>query len=590
MESMSKISSRPSPYLVVAGLAALILFVYWQVGGYSFTGFDDDVYVYENSHVQRGMTKDSLKWAFTTFHASNWHPLTWVSYMVDTELFGFSAGWHHRMNGVYHILNTELLFLVLWGMTGGLWPSAFVAALFGVHPLHVESVAWIAERKDVLSTLFWFLTMAAYLRYVRRPNFRRYVPVAAFFALGLMSKPMLVTLPLVLLLLDWWPLGRMTSKDSQGFSSGSYALFKFFRLAWEKAPLLGLSAVSCVITLLAQTKGDAVRSLDYVPFGIRLFNSFVSYVFYLWKAVWPSSLAVFYPHPASIQAEIPFLKIGGAVGLLAGLSLLVLWQGKRRPYLPVGWLWYLGTLVPVIGLVQVGDQAVADRYTYVPLVGVFIALAWSIHSAFLKRRFVRLALGLLGGGAVVALAMVAWNQTAYWRDSVTLYSRALRVTENNWLAWNNLGFTYEKMGQREQAIACYHEALRIKPNQPIAWNNLGGLYMKMGRLQEALEDLQIAIKLNPYLAKAHSSLGFIYAKMGLLEESIEHLETAVQIDPMYGEAHHNLGVVYKMKGWIDKAIEEFQIASALIPNYPQISGAYHDKSTPVNQSHGVGSP
>ncbi|HYA13972.1 MAG TPA: tetratricopeptide repeat protein [Syntrophales bacterium] len=527
---------------------------------------DDDIYVYENSHVKRGLTEDTVKWAFTTFQASNWHPLTWLSYMVDTELFGSSAAWHHRMNMLYHLLNTELLFLVLWGMTRGLWQSAFVAALFGVHPLHVESVAWIAERKDVLSTLFWILTMGAYLRYIRRPGLKRYLSVLVIFTMGLMCKPMLITLPFVLLLLDWWPLGRVTPANASDTPSWQFSLSAFSQLVWEKLPLLVLSAISSFITFLAQTKGGAVRSLDYIPFGVRISNALVSYLAYLWKMVWPSSLSMFYPHPASTHADIPGWEITGAVLLLGGLSFLAWWQGQRRPYLIVGWLWYLGTLVPVIGLVQVGNQAMADRYTYVPLIGLFIAMAWGIPNVFSTGRFRRLVLGLLGGGVVV-LSVIAWSQTGYWRDGVTLFSRALTVTQDNWLAWNNLGVTYDKLGQPQQAITYYREALRIKPDLNKAWYNLGVAYEKLGQPGQAISYYREALRTKPDDVDAWNNLGVVYDKLGQPQQAIVYYREALRIKPDHADAWNNLGVVYDKLGQRQQAIVYYREALKFKPDY-----------------------
>ena len=553
--------------LGVVCLAVLVLSVYWQVGGFSLVGFDDDLYVYENPHIQRGLTKEGVKWAFTTFQASNWHSLTWLSYMFDTEMFGPSAAWHHRMNVLYHLLNTELLFLVLWRMTGGLWQSAFVAALFGVHPLHVESVAWVAERKDVLSTLFWILTMGVYLRYVRRMTVWRYLPIIVFFVLGLMCKPMLVTLPFVLLLLDWWPLRRMTPMDFLDSPSWPCSLSALPRLTWEKGPLLGLSAISCVITFFAQTKGDAIRSLDYIPFGLRISNAFISYVAYLGKMVWPSSLAVFYPHPASIHASIPAWEIVGAILLLVGFSFLALWQGRQRLYLPMGWLWYLGTLIPVIGLVQVGNQAMADRYTYVPLIGLFIAMAWGIPDLIPRGRFRRLVPGMLGGAIVVALSVVAWNQTGYWRDSTTLFTRALAVTEDNWLAWNNLGVTYGKLGQPQQAIVYYREALRIKPDFTKAWNNLGTAYYELGHPEQAILHYGEALRIRPDYVDAWNNLGATYDRLGQPEQAIVHYREALRIKPDYADAWYNLAVTYDKLGQPQQAIVYYREALRISPDF-----------------------
>jgi tetratricopeptide (TPR) repeat protein len=485
--------------------------------------------------------------------------------MLDVELFGPSAGWHHRMNVLYHLLNMELLFLVLFRMTGGLWQSAFVAALFGVHPLHVESVAWVAERKDVLSTLFWMLTMGAYLRYARDPGIGRYLLVAVLFALGLMCKPMLVTLPFVLLLLDGWPLGRLAPADSSVPPSLRRYVPVFFRRVWEKVPLLGLSAISCGITYLAQAKGGAVSQLEHVPFGLRISNALVSYVIYLGKTVWPSSLAVFYPHPATIHANIPAWEIAGAILLLCGLSIIALRDGHRRPYLAVGWLWYLGALIPVIGLVQVGSQAMADRYTYVPLIGIFIAIAWCIPAVLSGWRFRRLALGLLGG-LLVALSAAAWSQVGYWRDSVRLLSRAVAITDRNWLAMNNLGVSYEKLGQYQQAIGYYREALRIKPDDAKAWYNLGVSYEKLGQYQQAIGYYREALRIKPDDAKAWYNLGVSYEKLGQYQQAIGYYREALRIKPDYAKAWNNLGVSYEKLGQYQQAIGNYREALRIKPD------------------------
>ena len=567
--SISRNPLRLPQYLVAVALAILILSVYWRVGGYSFVAFDDDVYVYENPHVQKGLTLEGVSWSFTTFYASNWHPMTWISHMADVELFGTNAGWHHRMNVLFHLVNTLLLYLVLWQMTGGLWQSAFVAAIFGVHPLHVESVAWVAERKDVLSTLFLILTTGAYLRYVRRPDLGRYLPVAIFFALGLMCKPMLITLPFVLLLLDWWPLRRVTPIGSPDPASHPFPLSKLSRLVWEKVPLFGLSAASCIVTFLAQTKGEVVQPLDYIPFGMRIFNAVVSCVTYLEKMVWPSSLAIFYPHAASTHAAIPMWEIAGAILLIGGLSFLAFWEGQRRPYITVGWLWYLGTLVPVIGLVQVGYQAMADRYTYVPLVGVFIAIAWGIPNLFSKIRFRNLALGVLGGAIVAVLSVAAWSQVSYWRNDVTLFSRALTVTQDNWLAWNNLGAAYDRLGQPEQAIVRYREALRIRPGYVDAWNNLGAAYHKLGQPQKAIIYYEEALRIKPDYTKAWNNLGAAYYQLGQPEQAIMYYRRALETNPDYADAWYNLGLAYAKNGQLHQAIDCFREALRIKPDFKE---------------------
>ncbi len=560
---------RKSNYLIVAILTILILSIYWQVGKYSFIAFDDDVYVYENPHVRRGLTLEGIGWSFTTFHGSNWHPLTWISHMADVELFGMNAGWHHWVSVLFHLLNTVLLYFVMWQMTGGIWRSAFVAALFGVHPLHVESVAWIAERKDLLSTLFWILTMGVYLRYARRPSLGRYLPVAILFALGLMCKPMVVTLPFVLLLMDWWPLRRMTSQDSQNSGSPPYSLSTVFGLVLEKIPLLGLSAISCFVTFVAQSWEGAVQPLDYIPLGIRISNALVSYVSYLWKMVWPSSLTVFYPHPSVAQFGLPAREIVGAALLIGAFSLLAVWQRHRRPFLTMGWLWYLGTLIPVIGIVQVGNQGMADRYTYMTLVGIFIAVAWAVPSLVLSGRFRQLLVGILGGMVIMGLSALAWQQTAYWRDNVTLFSRSLAVTKNNWLAWNNLGFAYDKLNHTQRAITCYREAIRIKPDYADPWNNIGAIYIKSGQTEQAMVYFREALKANPYHTKALNNLAAAYYELGQPEQAITYYWKALQTKPDYAEGWYNLGLAYIQYGQLDQAVSCFREALRIKPDFKE---------------------
>ena len=510
--------------------------------------------------------------------------------MTDVQLFGMDAGWHHRVNVLFHLANTALLFLVLWRMTGGLWQSAFVAALFAVHPLHVESVAWVTERKDILSTLFWLLTMGAYLGYVRRPSVRRYLPVLVFLALGLMCKPMLVTLPFVLLLLDGWPLGRLSPQV-------------LGRRVLEKAPLLGLSALFCIITYIAQSQGGTVASLGKISVGPRLANALMSYAIYLEKAVWPSSLAVFYPHPATIGAVIPAWKIGGAVLLLAGISFLALREWQRRPYLAVGWLWYLGTLVPVIGLVQVGAAAHSDRYTYVPLIGVFLAVAWGVPDLLPMRRWRQRVLGVAAGAVLAALAAAAWYQVGYWRDNVTLYSRALAVTEGNWLALSNLGADYGnrgetlearryflealrirpdyaeawyglglasgKLGQKQEAIGYYREALRFNADYTLAWYALGHTQVGLGLIQEAAESFAEAVRIKPDFAPAWYNMGLAHARLGRIQEAAGNFAEAVRIDPDYGNAWYNLGVADAKLGRIQEAIVCFRETVRVKPEFAE---------------------
>ncbi len=498
-------------------LALAVAVVFGQTRRYDFVNFDDDVYVYDNPHVAGGLTPQTVAWSFTTFDSSNWHPLTWLSHALDCQLYGTQhPGWHHLTNVVLHAAVAILLFLVLWQMTGSLWPSAFVAAVFAVHPLRVESVAWIAERKDLLSGLFFMLTLAAYLHYVRHPfSWGRYLLVIVTFTLGLMAKPMLVTLPFVLLLLDYWPLGRLSVKPlalSWGGSctatpgatvqlSPQRSHVTWRRLIAEKLPLLLLAAASCVVTSLAQRPSIAV--CERLPIFCRIANALVSYVGYLGQFFYPVGLAAFYPHP---EDGLSTWKIVGALLVLGGISVTA-WIGRRRfPYLLVGWLWYLGMLVPVIGLVQVGDQASADRYTYLPGIGLCLALAWGVAQLTVSwphRRWLCAAASAL---ALLMLATIAWRQTSYWRDSETLWGRALACTVRNATAEFNLGVTLAQRGDAAGAIRCFQRTLAIQPRSADAENDLGVMLARSGRLDDAMRHFQAALKIRPDLADAHNNL------------------------------------------------------------------------------------
>jgi tetratricopeptide (TPR) repeat protein len=429
---------------------------YLGAGGYSFINLDDLKYVIGNSRVRAGLTLEGVQWAFTTFLASNWHPLTWISHMADVSLFGMDAGWHHRVNVFFHASAAALFFLAFWRMTGKMWESALVAALFGVHPLHVESVAWIAERKDVLCAFFWAAGLAAYARYADCPGIRRYGVVLLLFVLGLLSKSMMVPFPFVLLLMDRWPLDR-------------YARVPAAQLLLEKAPLVILSVAACVATLLAQS---GTMPAQY-PLYERVANALVSCVAYLGKTAWPAGLSVFYPHPADVAGGTPAWKMAAAAILLSGITGIVIAQRKRRPFLAVGWFWFAGTLVPVIGLVQVGKQAMADRYAYIPLIGIFIMVAWLSGEIVRARPQYRRAAAVAAGIALLALGGAAHVQAGYWKDSLTLYAHGLSVTSNNALLQNNLGAELDHLGRTREAIPHFREALRIQPDYGDAHNNLG---------------------------------------------------------------------------------------------------------------------
>lgn len=549
-----KIPNNKKPYLAGLFLSILVLAVYGQTANHAFLNFDDQQYVYENLQVARGLTWEGIRWSFTNFYAGNWHPLTWVSHMTDVELFGLNPGYHHLVNVLFHLVNSLLLFFLLDRMTGALWQSAFVASIFAVHPLHVESIAWVSERKDVLGTLFWLLTMWAYFEYVRNPRLRRYLTVVLFLVLGLLSKPMLVTLPFVLLLLDWWPLARYREADSPS----SFSLSEFSRMVREKIPLLGLSVISCIVTYLAQARGGSVSPLEQIPIGLRVANAFVAYVVYLAKTVWPARLAVFYPHPVLVQAGIPVWQIVGSVLLLGAVSFLALREVNRRSFLSVGWFWYLGTLVPVIGLIQVGEQGYADRYTYIPSIGIFVAIAWGANESVRGWRFRKLALGTLGGAVVLALSLASWIQTGYWQDNLTLHDHTLRVTEKNWKAWNGRGNAYIDLGRHQQAVADFQEALRIKPDYAEAWNNLGTVTGLLGQDQQAMVYFQTALRIRPDFVDALFNLGTAYGRLGSHRQAVLCFREALRFRKDYVPAWVNLSIAYLSSGEREQAIEIYR--------------------------------
>jgi hypothetical protein len=533
--------------LIVALLVAMILAVFWQVRDYPLIPYDDDRYITENPPVLAGLTLKGVVWAFTTSHMGNWHPLTWLSHMADIHIFGLSIGWHHLVNVFFHGANAVLLFLVLWRMTKGMWQSAFVAALFAVHPLHVESVAWVAERKDVLSTFFWMLTLWSYAGYVERKSGARYLLVMVFFLLGLLSKPMVVTLPFALLLLDYWPLGR-TRLAPGGTGDGGERKVSFSRLAREKIPLFLLSLGSCAVTYAVQKAGGAVSSESGIPFGFRVANAAVSYAGYLGKTVWPGSLAVFYPHPWGAHVDIPAMKIAGSVILIGSLTVISLRWALRFPYLVTGWFWYLGTLVPVIGLVQVGTQAMADRYTYIPLTGLFIMVAWGVPHALGEWRFRRISLGAAGVGAILVLLVSSWHQTSYWRGGVPLFERALEVTSSNWVAHFCLGTALASEGKIDGGVVHYREALRIKPDYYEASYNLANARKKQGRIEEAVAQYYETLRINSNMFGAHNNLGIILAERGMLEQAIVHFREALRIRPGDAVASGNLNTALRSRG------------------------------------------
>lgn len=556
---------------ICLGLVALVLLGYAQVAYHDFVGFDDSAYIGQNPYVSRGLTWEGVRWSVSTFHMGNWHPLTWLSHMLDCELFGLDPGPHHLVSVLLHAASAVVLFLALRRMTssmGSVWPSAVVATLFALHPLRVESVAWAAERKDVLSGLFWMLTLWAYAGYAARPGIGRYAMVVAALALGLLAKPMLVTLPFVLLLLDVWPLGRWRVGSGAGASEGVPPT----RLLLEKLPLILLAAGSAAVTLVAQRSVAAVGSLEVLSLGTRLQNAAVSYVAYLWKTIWPAGLAYYYPHPALSGGSGDSSWTPAAVGaviLLAAITIAAAATLRRRPCLAVGWLWYVGTLVPVIGLVQVGMQARADRYTYLPTLGLYLAVVWALvemaHRSTTFRRVVS-----AGGMVVVGACLVAtWVQVGHWRDSRSLAEHALSVTQGNFQAYNLLGTALQHEGESAEAEAAFRRALDIKPDCSECQINLATVLGGEGHLEEAALLFRLALQVNPEQsgARAHNGLGAVLEKQGDLAGATSHLQEALRLNPDYAEAHNNLGAVYEKRGDLEAARSEFEHAVRLAPRY-----------------------
>ena len=540
-------------------LAVAVFMVFGQTLHHEFVNLDDEDYVYENTEVIRGLTLPGITWALTHSYASNWHPLTWISHMLDCQLYGLNPGGHHLTSVVLHATAAILLFLVLWRMTSALWPSAFVAAVFAIHPLRVESVAWVSERKDVLSGLFFMLTLAAYVRYARHVfSLGRYLTVVLCFTLGLLSKPMLVTLPFVLLLLDYWPLRRIPPTACPSL------LDELRPLVVEKIPLFALSAASCAVTIPAQR--GAVTTISQVPVALRVGNAVVSYVVYLGQMVWPVRLAPFYPLFAN---DLPMWKVGLALLLLVGISAGVILQRRKRPYLLVGWLWYVGMLAPVIGLLQVGNQARADRYTYLPQIGVYLLVAWGARDIFSSRRHGRLVLGALSLAVIATLMVCATIQTSYWRNSEALWVHALSCTSRNYAAYNNLGIVLSGQGRPAQAIDDYQKALEIMSDFVEARFNLANALAAQGRSAEAIEQYQRAFELAPDNAEAHSRLGTVFLGQGRRAEAIDQYQKALETKPDFVEVRYNLANALAAQGRFGEAIEQYEQALRINPRYEQ---------------------
>lgn len=553
-EALSRTYTSASAWAICVFLIAATAVVYVQVAAFPFVNLDDAPYVYENHFVKDPITLKSLNWAFTTYHAANWHPLTWVSHMVDCRVYGTQhPGGHHVTNLLLHIANALLLFVLLQRLMGHVWRSAFVAALFALHPLHVESVAWVSERKDVLSTLFWMLTMLAYVAYVRRPGIGRYALVCVMYALGLMAKPMLVSLPLLLLLLDWWPLQRLSQKG-QGL----------LRLVIEKAPLFGLAAGSCVITCIAQLHSDAAQTLDAIPMSVRVANTFVSYAVYIVKMLWPRNLSIFYPHPNNL---LPVWQVAASGVAFAAVTAIATALRRRAPYVLVGWLWYVVALIPVIGLVQVGGQGFADRYTYIPLIGVFTIAAWGVPE-MLSRMPAKAGNAAIGGVSaviVVVLAASTWIQLGTWKDSETLARNALKVSDGHNLVRVFVAGTLDEKGKSEEALDVLLQADPGEPGIARVHNSIGRIMVAKNKLDEAELHFRKAIRIQPGMQNAHTNLGALLQQRGESRQAMEEFELAADLDPWYAQPHYNMGALLETAGNTEAALAEYERAVVIDP-------------------------
>jgi tetratricopeptide (TPR) repeat protein len=593
--------------LICLLLAVAVLLAYGQTGSHEFIDWDDDHYVTKNHWVQQGLTLKSVNWAFTATHSSNWHPLTWLSHMLDYELHGLDAGGHHLTSVFLHLASSLLLFYLLRRMSGMTWGSAFVAACFALHPLHVESVAWVAERKDVLSAFFGMLALYAYALYTERPGLVRYMLVFLLFGFGLMAKPMLVTLPFVLLLLDYWPLRRLELR-SLGVMGDTLRRRSVFHLILEKVPLLALSAASSVITMYAQERGGAVTALKgepvhgdgaavsfYIGLGERFANAAVSYVSYLGKMIAPYDLSFFYP----FREVIPDWQVYAAVGFLLVTSLAALLLVRRFPYLFVGWFWYLGMLVPVIGVVQVGWQAMADRYTYLPLIGIFIVIAGAFGDLLkVWPRAVR-AVAVVASALIVVMAGLAWKQTGYWKDGITLYGRAVAVAPEDSFGHFKLGVALADRGEFDGAIERFRQAIRLQPYDMRSRFNLGLALFKQGKVDAAISQYTEALEIYPAFDMArqqlkialafkrsledkavlggpeatHMARGFELERQGKFEQAVQEYRKILALDPRHLQAHQHLGTVLHRLGQMDKAIVHYKEVLQASPN---LAGAHYN--------------
>lgn len=552
--------NKKHAFFIIVFLIVISCVAFGRIAFNDFINFDDDYYITENIQIKSGINTGSIKWAFTSLAVSNWHPLTWISHMMDWSLFGPNTSGHHLVSLLLHIGAVIFLFLFLNKTTNNIWPAAFAAAFFALHPLRVESVAWVSERKDVLSMFFGMVSLYSYAFYTESPKPSKYLFCLILFALALMSKPMLASLPFFLMLLDYWPLGRWQKVYSAPPAIRNQLAGKLFL---EKGPFIVLTIVSSMITFWAQHKGNSIIPIERLNFSERLGNAIVSYVNYLGKIFWPADLAIFYPYAISLTTWEIFIS---AIILIV-ITIVSLYHIKKLPFLFVGWFWYLGTLVPVIGLVQVGKQAMADRYTYLPSIGIAMILAWLIPFLFQRTGLRKKLLFSIAMAILCMLSFLTWMQCGYWKDSVTLFNHALRVTRNNYLAYNNLGVALSEEGIIKEAIDYYNEAIRIKPDYVEAYYNRGTSYNKLGEYQRSIEDFNISIHIKPDYTEAYYNRGIAYASLGNSQRAIQDYDKAIRIKPDYAEPYNNRGNVYANLGHYQKAIEDYNKAIRIKPDY-----------------------
>ena len=546
-------------------LSAVVFLCYASVSKNGFVNYDDDTYITDNPQVHAGLRWNTVKWAFTTYHQGNWHPLTWLSHALDWQLFGSNPAGHHYVNVGLHALNALVLFLLLQYATGYRWRSLMVAALFALHPMNVESVAWAAERKNVLSMLFFLLGLYAYTWYARRPALSRYLSVVGLFILSLLSKPQVITFPCLLLLWDFWPLDRFRSafRDGEG-ESGAASRWRFVgKLLWEKIPLFALSAVSAAVTVKAQTAGGAVRNLSEYGASLRVETAVISYARYVGKFFWPSKLANLYPHPTHLY---PAWQVGAASFVLLLVTAIVLVRIREQRYLAVGWFWFLGSLVPMAGLVQVGLQSMADRYAYIPFIGLFLIIVWTAADWARARHVAPTWLALLSISYLLALGIITHNQIGYWHDSATLWRHALAVTKENYVAESNLGEVLLGQEKADEAAAHFRAALAVRPDGLVANLDLGAYEDRRGNFADAIQHYRVVVDHSNdtgMSATAYGSLGFVYRQMGQAAKAKQSFETSIQLDGSRARARIGLGLVAQDAGDVEEAVRQFSIAAAL---------------------------